>query len=89
MTIPSPPVQSFAVPGARRTCETGGVIEEQFPQVHCQDGRMLGNPRFAFRYEPLDLLYPALSLMNQKTDLPRPEKATFTIGDANSLCGGV
>ena len=53
--LPPPAVQSFVVSGARRTLELGDVTEELYPRDYLTDGTVLGNLRFAFRHEPLDL----------------------------------
>ncbi len=72
MTTPSPAVQRFSVPGARRIRETEGAIEEQDPPAYGTDGTMPGNLRFAFRYEPIDLhpLSSSHSLVRTRFSLP-------------------
>ena len=53
--LPLPGVRSYIVTGARRTHQEAAFTEEYYPQRYMTDGTLLGNLRFALRYEPTDL----------------------------------
>lgn len=55
LEVPLPAVRSSVVRGARKTVVGGdGVISELYPQSYKPDG-LIGNLKFAMRYEPIDL----------------------------------
>jgi Fic family protein len=54
LKLPEPAVRSEIVAGARRTVILNGRVLEQYPKPYGPSG-VLGNLRFALRYEPLDL----------------------------------
>ena len=59
---PLPSVRSRVGAGARRTRETRLFVEEYFPLQYRPPATLIGNLKFAFRHEPLDLgiIYEAL-----------------------------
>ena len=54
LRVPLPAVRSFVTRGARRTNLSGSTISEYYPQRFRQD-TIIGNLKFALRYEPIDL----------------------------------
>ena len=54
LKIPLPTVRSEVVSGARKTIITEATVLEQYPKGYLPVG-VIGNLRFAMRYEPLDL----------------------------------
>jgi len=54
-SIPLPGVRSYIVSGARRTHQEATYTEEYYPPRYATDGTLIGNLRFALRYEPVDL----------------------------------
>lgn len=54
LKIPLPVVRSEVVAGARKTRVTDNKILEQYPKSYLPTG-LMGNLRFAMRYEPIDL----------------------------------
>jgi hypothetical protein len=54
LRVPLPAVRSFVTRGARRTNISGSAISEYYPQRFRQD-TIIGNLKFALRYEPVDL----------------------------------
>src|SRR2546421_1471792 len=54
LRVPLPAVRSFVTRGARRTTISGSTISEFYPQRFNQD-TLVGNLKFAMRYEPVDL----------------------------------
>ncbi|MCW3055965.1 MAG: Adenosine monophosphate-protein transferase [Chthonomonadales bacterium] len=61
-SLPLPGVRSYVVSGARRTHQEATYTEEYYPTRYATDGTLIGNLRFALRYESVDLgvLYAAL-----------------------------
>lgn len=55
LRIGQPHVRSFAAPGARRTTELPSHTEEYYPAHYAPENSLLGNLRFALKYEALDL----------------------------------
>jgi len=53
--LPLPGVRSYLVSGARRTHQEIAFTEEYYPPRYATDGTLIGNLRFALRYEPADL----------------------------------
>ncbi len=53
--LPLPGVRSYIVAGARRIHQEPTFTEEYYPPRYATDGTLLGNLRFALRYEPADL----------------------------------
>ncbi len=60
--LPLPATRSYIVEGARRTYQETTFSEEYYPGRYATDGTLVGNLRFALRYEPADLgiLYATL-----------------------------
>ncbi|MCA1635131.1 MAG: Fic family protein [Acidobacteria bacterium] len=54
LRVPLPAVRSFVTRGARRTTISGGAISEFYPLRFNQE-TLVGNLKFALRYEPVDL----------------------------------
>ncbi|MDT4954224.1 MAG: hypothetical protein QOJ02_2362 [Acidobacteriota bacterium] len=54
LRVPLPAVRSFVTRGARRTNISGSTISDFYPQRFKQD-TVIGNLKFAMRYEPIDL----------------------------------
>ena len=54
LKVPPPAVRSEVISGARRTTVTDGTVLEQYPKGYLPVG-VIGNLRFAMRYEPIDL----------------------------------
>jgi hypothetical protein len=54
LKVPLPVVRSEVVPGARKTTLSDNRILEQYPKSYLPTG-VMGNLRFAMRYEPIDL----------------------------------
>lgn len=55
LRVPSPATHSYIVDGARRTAVSDLTVEEWYPRQYLTDGTLIGNLRFAFKREPLDL----------------------------------
>jgi hypothetical protein len=55
LRVPYPAVRSELVAGIRRTTITSAQVLEQYPRVYQPPEGILGQLRFALRYEPLDL----------------------------------
>lgn len=53
--LPLPAVRSYIAAGARRTHRDTTFIEEYYPPQYAPAATILGNLRFALRYEPADL----------------------------------
>src|SRR5260370_908792 len=54
LKVPLPVVRSEVIPGARKTTLSDNKILEQYPKSYLPTG-LMGNLRFAMRYEPIDL----------------------------------
>jgi len=54
-TLPPPSIHSYIVSGNRRTVVDADVVEEYYYPQYGTDGTLLGNLRFALKYEPMDL----------------------------------
>ena len=54
LQVPQPATRSEIVAGARKTIVRDGRIVEQYPKAYAPVG-LLGNLRFALRYEPIAL----------------------------------
>ena len=60
LTVPPPIVRSWTKSGARKTIITTEAIKEYYPLIYAPSG-IIGNLKFALRYEPVDLsVYDAL-----------------------------
>src|ERR1035438_6989681 len=60
LQVPRPATRSQIVGGARKTIAADGSVLEQYPKNYKPDG-LIGNLRFALRYEPIALdVYLAL-----------------------------
>src|SRR5436190_11466315 len=60
LTVSRPTVRSWTRSGARKTIITSDAIKEYYPPVYAPSG-IIGNLKFALRYEPIDLsVYDAL-----------------------------
>ncbi len=60
LPVRQPTVQSWSRSGARKTIITSDAIKEYYPPVYAPEG-IIGNLKFALRYEPIDLsVYDAL-----------------------------
>jgi len=55
LAVPAPAVESYVVPGARRTAADGSRIFEYYPRQYETDGSVVSHLRFALRHEPTDL----------------------------------
>jgi tetratricopeptide (TPR) repeat protein len=55
LQVPSPAVESYVVPGARRTEFAGRRIVEYYRPQYQPEDTIAGHLKFALRYEPLDL----------------------------------
>ena len=66
--LPLPAVRSYIVAGARRTHQEAMSTEEYYTPPYAPEETLVGNLRFALRYEPLDLgiLAAALSAMGRE-----------------------
>src|SRR5437667_5780298 len=54
LPVRPPTVQSWSRSGARKTSATGASIKEFYPPGYAPEG-LIGNLKFALRYEPIDL----------------------------------
>ena len=60
LLVQKPTVQSWIRSAARKTIITTEAIKEYYPPVYAPSG-IIGNLKFALRYEPIDLsVYDAL-----------------------------
>jgi len=60
LPVRRPTVRSWTRSGARKTIITTEAIKEYYPPVYAPSG-IIGNLKFALRYEPIDLsVYDAL-----------------------------
>ena len=68
LRVPRPAVESYVVPGARRTQERGSHIIELYPRPYAVDASVVSHLRFALRHEPIDLgvLAAALTTIEAK-----------------------
>ncbi|MCW3096963.1 MAG: Adenosine monophosphate-protein transferase [Chthonomonadaceae bacterium] len=75
--LPLPAVRSYIIAGARRTHQESTFTEEYYTPQYAPEPTILGNLRFALRYEPIDLgiLYEALIALGRDalTDWIRAE----------------
>lgn len=55
LAVPAPAVESYVVPGARRTAADGSRTLEYYPRQYETDGSVVSHLRFALRHEPTDL----------------------------------
>jgi hypothetical protein len=55
LTHPLPFVQSFVLPGGRRTLEKAAGTEEYYPLVYRTADTLIGHLKFALKHEPLQL----------------------------------
>lgn len=76
LPVRNPTVRSWTRSGARKTVVTNEAIKEYYPPVYAPSG-LIGNLKFALRYEPIDLsVYDALILQNNGR-LSQTKRATF------------
>src|SRR5690349_16558006 len=54
LPVRRPAVRSSTRAGARKTVITHGAIQEFYPPIYAPSG-IIGNLKFALRYEPIDL----------------------------------
>jgi hypothetical protein len=72
LKIPYPAVRSELVAGTRKTTVTSTQILEQYPRVYQPPEGILGQLRFALRYEPLDLrVYKAAFQRIERAEIER------------------
>lgn len=71
LKVPLPVVRSEVVPGARKTTLSDNKILEQYPKSYLPIG-VMGNLRFAMRYEPIDL--GVLNAAYSSLDVPELEE---------------
>lgn len=70
LKVPYPAVRSELVAGIRKTTITSTQILEQYPRVYQPSEGVLGQLRFALRYEPLDLrVYKAAFAQIERAEL--------------------
>jgi Fic family protein len=70
LEVPRPIVRSLLVKGNRRTWISDAGVIEHYPKAYAPEGGMVGQLRFALRYEPLDLgVYKAIFGRIDKTEL--------------------
>ncbi|HLW55039.1 MAG TPA: Fic family protein [Candidatus Angelobacter sp.] len=70
LKIPHPVVRSEVVAGSRKTIVTNTQVLEQYPRIYQPPEGMVGQLRFALRYEPLDLrVYKAAFMAMERSDL--------------------
>src|SRR5579859_6244721 len=55
LRVPAPAVESYVIPGARRTEHHGRRVLEFYPQSYATGERVVSQLRFAFRHEPINL----------------------------------
>ena len=55
LSVPTPAVESYVIPGARRTEHHGRRILEFYPRAYAAGDAMTAHLRFAFRHEPIDI----------------------------------
>ncbi len=68
-SLPPPYVRSYLISGSRRTHVETAFTDERYPPRYATDGSLIGNLRFALRYEPLDLaiLHAALTALGSRS----------------------
>lgn len=68
LRVPRPAVESYVVPGARRTEDHGSHIIELYPRPYAVDASVVSHLRFALRHEPIDMgvLAAALTMVQAK-----------------------
>jgi Fic family protein len=72
LKVPYPAVRSELVAGIRRTTVTSTQVLEQYPRVYQPPEGIIGQLRFALRYEPLDLrVYRAAFKHIERADMER------------------
>lgn len=54
LSVRKPTIQSWTRSGARKTIVTSDTIKEYYPPIYAPSG-IIGNLKFALRYEPIDL----------------------------------
>ena len=70
LKIPYPVVRSEVVAGIRKTTVTSTQVLEQYPRIYEPPKGLIGQLRFALRYEPLDLrVYKAAFMQMARADL--------------------
>jgi len=70
LKIPYPSVRSEVVAGIRKTTVTSRQVLEQYPRIYEPPKGLVGQLRFALRYEPLDLrVYKAAFMQMERSDL--------------------
>jgi len=70
LEVPPPSVRSLLVKGNRRTWISDAGVIEHYPRAYKPEAGMVGQLRFALRYEPLDLgVYKAAFARVDKTEL--------------------
>jgi Fic family protein len=70
LKIPYPVVRSELVAGIRKTTVTGTQVLEQYPRVYEPPAGIIGQLRFALRYEPVDLrVYKTAFIRMERADL--------------------
>lgn len=70
LKIPYPVVRSEIVAGTRKTIVTNTQVVEQYPRVYQPPESIVGQLRFALRYEPLDLrVYKAAFEKMERSEL--------------------
>src|SRR5260370_18270886 len=68
--IPYPVVRSEILAGNRKTTITSTQVLEQYPRVYEPPKGVIGQLRFALRYEPLDVrVYKAAFMRIERADL--------------------
>jgi Fic family protein len=55
LAVTAPAVESYIIPGARRTAVQGSRTLEFYPRQYEADGAVVSHLRFALRHEPIDL----------------------------------
>jgi Fic family protein len=72
LEIPRPAVRSLLARGSRRTWISDAGVIEHYPRAYEPEAGLIGQLRFALRYEPLDLgVYKAAFNRMDKTELER------------------
>jgi len=72
LEVPRPSVRSLLVKGNRRTWVSDAGVIEHYPRTYAPELGMVGQLRFALRYEPVDLgVYKAAFGRIDKTELER------------------
>jgi hypothetical protein len=70
LKVPYPVVRSEVVAGTRKTTVTNTQVLEQYPRIYEPPKGIVGQLRFALRYEPLDLrVYKAAFMQIERADI--------------------